>query len=118
MVNVANVGEVEVELAPPPTANVLLLSKPIPPPVEPPTALAVPLPAEEDVSSQLVTTVRTDGVVLPWQIDTEPDPPAKTCTGEGVPPVTVRPGVLGRPTIVVDTVVVLLAQVGVTHESV
>jgi hypothetical protein len=117
-VNVANEAGVAVELEPPPTATVLLLSKPMPPPVVPPTALAVVLPAEAAVVSQVVTTVNTDGVVLPWQIDTEPEPPAITGKDAGVPPVTVRAGVFGRATIVVDTVVVLLAQVGVTQESV
>ena len=95
IVKEANVPGVTDALVPMPTAIVVPLSKPTPPPLAPPTMLAVPEDVPPTAIGQVVTTVNTDGIVLPWQIETESNPPAAMATGEGVPPVTVNAGVIG-----------------------
>lgn len=121
IVNEANVAGVTVELVPPPTAAVVP-SVPVvpdvppvftPPMVLPPDVLVLP-----EAIRQLVSTVSATGPVLPWQIDTAPEPPPTTARLAGVPFTAVMLARFGRATIVVEITEVLLVQVGVTQESV
>ena len=121
IVNEANVAGVTVELVPPPTAAVVP-SVPVvpdvppvftPPMVLPPDVLVLP-----EAIKQLVSTVSATGPVLPWQIDTAPEPPPATARLAGVPFTAVMLARFGRSTIDMDNVVAELGQAPLKHVSV
>ena len=121
IVNEANVAGVVVELVPPPTAAVIP-SVPVVPDVAPvpvPPIELLPAGVVEAVDNkQLVRTVSVVGPVLPWQIDTEPEPPPATTKPIGIPFTAVNEARFGRSTIDTDNVVIELGQAPLKHVSV